>query len=94
MVRGRLRAGGRSIAVASVVCNATDHFDRFFPIMALIVGIHSFPLARLFRHRAHYLTGALLCLVGLIALLAVPVSVTMGGASFWSGRWWSALGAP
>jgi hypothetical protein len=47
--------------------------------MALIVGIHFFPLAWLFRFGAHYVTGALLCLVGLAALLVVPVTATLGG---------------
>lgn len=70
---------GASIAVASVVCNAVGRLDLFFPIMALIVGLHFFPLAWLFRQRAHYLAGALLCLVGFVTLVAVPVSATLGG---------------
>ncbi len=70
---------GAAIAVASFLCNATGHTDLFAPIMALIVGIHFFPLAWLFRFGAHYVTGALLCLVGLATLLVVPVTATLGG---------------
>ncbi len=77
---------GAAIAIASVVCNATGHFDRFFPIMALIVGIHFLPLARLFQIGMYYLTGALLCLVGIVALLAVPVNATLGGQAIMA-RW-------
>ncbi len=77
---------GVAIAIASVVCNATGHFALFFPIMALIVGIHFFPLARLFQAGTHYLTGALLCVVGLVALLVVPVTATLGGREIMA-RW-------
>lgn len=69
---------GVAIAVASVACNATGHSELFFPIMALIVGIHFFPLAWLFQHPPHYLTGALLCLLAVVALVIVPVTVTLG----------------
>jgi len=69
---------GASIVVASAVCSATGHAELFFPIMALIVGIHFFPLAWLFGVGTHCLTGALLCAVGLIGLLAVPVTAMLG----------------
>jgi hypothetical protein len=36
---------GVSIAIASVICNTTGHFDLLFPVMAIIVGVHFFPLA-------------------------------------------------
>src|SRR5699024_8500583 len=36
------------ITTAGFVCNAVGHFDLFFPIMAIIVGVHFFPLAFLF----------------------------------------------
>jgi len=60
------------IFVASVICNALHRFDLFYPIMALIVGLHFFPLAYLFQARFYFLVGALLC------LLAVPESNTFG----------------
>jgi len=69
---------GVAILAASVVCNATGHFELFFPIMAIIVGLHFLPLARLFDVRMYFLTGALLCLLGISALLVVPVTSTLG----------------
>ena len=67
------------IGVASRICNALNRFDLFFPIMAIIVGVHFFPLAALFQVKPYYLVGALLCLLAIIALLVVPESVTLDG---------------
>ena len=70
---------GVLIGVASGICNALHRFDVFFPIMALIVGLHFFPLAALFQVKVYYLVGALLCLLALITLLLVPESVPFDG---------------
>lgn len=70
---------GILIGVASGICNALNRFDLFFPIMALIVGAHFFPLAALFQVKTYYLVGTLLCLLALITLLVVPERVTLGG---------------
>ncbi len=70
---------GVLIGVASAICNAINRFDLFFPIMALIVGVHFFPLAALFQVKIYYLVGALLCLLAIITLFAVPESVKLGG---------------
>lgn len=67
------------IAIAAWICNAVNRFDLFFPIMALIVGLHFFPLAALFRVKIHYLAGALICLIALITLLVVPESANLAG---------------
>jgi hypothetical protein len=81
---------GVSIGIASAICNATGHFDLFFPIMAIIAGVHFFPLAPLFQVRSHYLTGALLCLVAIITLLVVPARVTIGNREIIA--WWTVVG--
>ncbi len=70
---------GLCIGVASGVCRALNRFDLFFPLMALIVGVHFFPLATLFQVTPYYLVGALLCALALITLLAVPDQITLGG---------------
>jgi hypothetical protein len=70
---------GVFIGVASGICSAINRFDLFFPIMALIVGVHFFPLAALFQVKTYYLVGVLLCLLAMITLLAVPESVKLGG---------------
>lgn len=43
-------------------------------VVALIVGIHFFPLAELFGARVYHLTGALLCVLALVAFLLAPGS--------------------
>lgn len=49
--------------VAVVALLAVFHLGEFIvPAIAVIVGLHLFPLARLFRNSAHYVTGALLVL--------------------------------
>lgn len=65
-------AEGIAIGIASYICTRIDRFDLFFPITAIIVGIHFLPLARLFQVNFYYLIGILLCVVGLIALFLTP----------------------
>ncbi|NOU96602.1 hypothetical protein GC093_25770 [Paenibacillus sp. LMG 31456] len=81
---------GVLIGAASAICSATNHFDLFFPVMALIVGAHFFPLAHLFRIKTHYITGLLLCLLATITLLMVPARVTLGNHQIVA--WWTVVG--
>ncbi len=86
---------GALIGAASTICGATKYFDLFFPVMALIVGAHFFPLAHLFRVRIHYIAGTLLCLLAAVTLLMVPARVTLGHHQIVA--WWgqpSALAQP
>ncbi|MEK3889500.1 DUF7010 family protein [Bacillus sp. FSL K6-3431] len=68
-----------AIGIAIAVCNATSHSDLIPLVIAIIVGIHFFPLASLFKVRIYYITGALLCLLAIITWLFVPEKVTLGG---------------
>jgi len=70
-------AEGIAIGIASYLCNVTNRFDLFFPIMAIIVGLHFLPLARLFGVTFYYAVGTLLCLFGIIAILVVPERVAL-----------------
>jgi hypothetical protein len=79
-----------AIMVAYVICNAVNRFDLFFPVMMLIVGIHFFPLASLFRTRRYHVTGALLCFLAIITLLAVPEQLRLSGMQI--QVWWVILG--
>jgi hypothetical protein len=69
---------GVLILIAAFVCNAVNRFDLFLPVMVLIVGVHFFPLAAVFRENIHYLAGALLCLLVTITLLVVPERADVG----------------
>lgn len=81
---------GMAIGAASAICSATEHFNLFFPIMAIIVGVHFFPLAPLFRVKTHYITGSLLCLLAIVTLLFVPEHSTLIGQPILT--WWTVVG--
>ena len=69
--------------VVNVVLNIINHQEFFFPLLAIIVGAHFLPLAPIFQVRVYYATGILLCLVGLVVLLATPSTAMMNGARLW-----------
>ncbi|MFA1820937.1 hypothetical protein ACDX78_12255 [Virgibacillus oceani] len=70
-------AEGFAIVIAIVVCNAAGQTELIPLVIALIVGIHFFPLAYLFQVRIYYYTGTLLCLLPVITWIIVPYNVTL-----------------
>ena len=69
------------IALASILLSAFQ-LERFLaPVTALIVGIHFFPLARLFRVSMYYLTGVLLSVLALVAMIALMLDLPIAGPS-------------
>lgn len=50
-----------------------------------IVGLHFFPLARLFRYPPHYVTGALMTLFAAWTALFVPLGQVQGAAALGAG---------
>jgi hypothetical protein len=71
---------GVAIFLASVICNILNQFEVFFPVMAMIVGIHFFPLASLFKEKFYYGTGVVMCMLGIISLF-LPINATVGDVS-------------
>jgi hypothetical protein len=69
------------IALASTLLSIFPLSRFIAPTTALIVGIHFIPLARLFRINVGYVTGTLLCVLALIALVALLVGVPLAGSS-------------
>jgi hypothetical protein len=61
-----------AIILAVVLLNIFHQVAYIVPVIATIVGLHLFPLARLFQYRAHYVTGTLLVLwsIGTATLLS------------------------
>ena len=55
-----------AILVAVVVLTAIHYADFILPGIALIVGVHFFPLAALFRTPVYYGTGLMGCAIGLV----------------------------
>lgn len=71
---------GVAIAVSAFVLGRVGYPELIPSVAALIVGFHFFPLAPLFRVRAYYVTGALLCLIFLLTVVLAPLS---GGQALW-----------
>lgn len=71
------------IALGSLLLNVLHHPEFVLPSVAIIVGLHFFPLATLFTVRLYYVTGALLVLVGVIVMLTVPVHIMIGNLHAW-----------
>ena len=69
------------IAFSSIVLS-TFQVDIFIaPTTALIVGIHFFPLSRLFRVPVFSITGGLLSVLALVALIALLLGLPVAGSS-------------
>jgi uncharacterized membrane protein len=64
-----------------VVLNLLQKPEFLVPVIAFIVGMHLFPLAKLFRYPAHNVTGTLLVLwsIGVVAALP-PLALASAGA--------------
>ena len=56
----------------------------------LIVGIHFFPLASLFRIRRYYGKGTLLCFLAVLTLFVMPERLRLSGMQI--NTWWVILG--
>lgn len=69
------------IALASMLLSIFPLSRFIAPTTALIVGIHFIPLARLFRVNVGYVTGALLCVLALLALVALLIGLPLAGSS-------------
>lgn len=75
-----------AIAAVVIVLNVFHFGEYIVPGIAIIVGLHLFPLARVFRYSAHYVTGTLLVLwsVGVAVILQkqdVPSIGALGTAA-------------
>ena len=63
---------GVVIALAVVLLGRSGMGTLVPAVVAIIVGVHFFPLAELFRVRAYHATGAALCVLGMVAFVLVP----------------------
>jgi hypothetical protein len=62
------------------------HLDVYIvPAIASIVGLHLFPLAKLFRYRMHYVTGTAMVLWSAGAMIVVPVDHVQGMTALGAG---------
>lgn len=74
------------VAFAVAFTLGTLHRSAYIPAaIALIVGLHLFPLARVFRYPLHYATGTLLVLWSVGCMVAVPADILQGVTSLGAG---------
>ena len=75
------------IAISIVAFSfAKLHIDAYvLSAIAAIVGLHMFPLARLFHYPLHYATGALLVTWAVVSVIAYPTENMQGAAALGTG---------
>ena len=70
-----------AIVVAIILLNIFHGQAYIVPAIAIIVGLHLFPLARLFHYRPHFVTGALLIIWPVLTILLLrPERIQSSGA--------------
>jgi hypothetical protein len=83
---GRVNAVQWAAIVLIAVVLGRLHLDAYTPAaVTVVVGLHFFPLARLFRSPQHHVTGAALVLWGAVCLLLVPRDVLQSTPAFGTG---------
>jgi hypothetical protein len=74
-----------SIVTAVSILNLLHMPEYIVPAIAILVGLHLFPLAGSFRHRQHYVTGTLLLVWSMGALAIEPRERVAGVAALGTG---------
>jgi hypothetical protein len=74
-----------SVATAVTILGILHMTEYVVTAIAIIVGLHLFPLAGTFRNRQHYLTGAVLVLWPLVCLAMLPRSQVSGITALGAG---------
>jgi hypothetical protein len=70
-------------ALVNSIAGATGNFELMPSLNLIVVGIHFFPLARLFRVPRYNITGMLFCAIPCVMLLAVSKQAVVGQALAW-----------
>lgn len=81
------------IALAGILLSHFQLTPFITPTIALIVGVHFFPLAQLFRVSAYFLTGVLLALIALVGLGALLLGLPIAGPSPYNWSLFVGIGA-
>lgn len=91
-----INAGQWIVAILAVYVLHDFRLDEWtVPVIMLIVGLHMLPLARVFRYRPHYVTGAALIFTALLYPLASrsgPASALgcmLAAVTLWLSAIWS-----
>jgi hypothetical protein len=74
-----------AIAAIVLVCNVFHFLPYLMCGITLVVGLHMFPLARLFKYTPHYLTGAALTAWAIISAVMLPLEHMQGISALGTG---------
>lgn len=69
--------------VANIVLLFIKHYEYLVPIILLIVGVHFFPLARLFKMWPYHFTGVSFSLAAILPPIGMPFTMNIGHVSSW-----------
>jgi hypothetical protein len=72
-----------AFVVVGAVCGRGHLWKFLVPLDIMIVGLHYFPLARIFRVPRLNVAGGLFCLIPMATMLLVPSSAHVGHAGAW-----------
>jgi hypothetical protein len=72
-----------AFALVNPILGATGNFELMPSINLIIVGIHFFPLARIFRVPRYYFTGLLFCIIPIVTIILVPQQFEIGHTLAW-----------
>ncbi len=65
------------LGAANVVLAHRHHTEWVMPLIAIVVGLHFFPLARLNHNPLWYATGGALCMLVVVTVLVWPTSANL-----------------
>jgi hypothetical protein len=72
-----------AFAVVNSVVGVTRNFELMPSLNLIIVGVHFFPLAQIFRVPRYNIMGLLFCAIPLVTLLAIPKQFLVGRNLAW-----------
>ena len=72
------------IVVADSILGAVHQSALIAPVTSLIVGLFFFPIARLFKVPLYYLTGTLISLLSIVAIVTLSFGVAGVGPYSWA----------
>jgi len=72
-----------AFAVVNSVIGATGNYELMPSVNLIVVGIHFFPLAQIFRVPRYHVTGLLFCVIPIVTLLTISKQFAVGHALAW-----------
>jgi hypothetical protein len=72
-----------AFALVNAVIGVTRDFELMPPLNLIVVGIHFFPLARIFCVSRYHVTRLLFCVIPILTLLVIPKRFVVGHALAW-----------